>query len=250
MRERFDVIETTKAYVTQFSRRNQNLRESAEEYAAELKRLYDRAYPKRGAETRQEDLLRRFLMGLHNNNVRMHVELNKEPNTIEEAVHHVVHYFEAARNTNIGNHQEEDHDRYQRTRQVKPNKDHTENGHDVGKKVNNEETARQGGKKNEKPDQTEQPKEAEMICISKQDLEGMLKDMLADLKGKEYKSSNNSQFSGKPTGTNNENKRRIVCFTCQEPGHISRNCSRRMNRSTNERHRTLGNRTAFNTNAR
>lgn len=102
MRERFDGFETTKAYVTQISRRNQNFRESAEEYAAELKRLYDRAYPKRGPETRQEDLLRRFLMGLHNNNARMHVELNKEPNTIEEAVHHVVHYFEAARSTNIG----------------------------------------------------------------------------------------------------------------------------------------------------
>lgn len=176
-------------------------------------------------------------MGLHNNNARMHVELNKEPNTIEEAVHHVVHYFEAARNTNTGNHQEEDRDRYQRTRQVKPNKDYTENGHDVGKKANNEETARQGGKKNEKPDQTEQPKEADMICISKQDLEGMLKDMLADMKGKEHNSNDKSQFSGKPTGTNNENKKRIVCFTCQEPGHISRNCWRRMNRSTNERHR-------------
>lgn len=253
MRERFDVIETTKAYVTQFSRRNQNLRESAEEYAAELKRLYDRAYPKRGAETRQEDLLRRFLMGLHNNNARMHVELNKEPNTIEEAVHHVVHYFEAARNTNIGNHQEEDRDRYQRTRQVKPNKDHTENDHDVGQKTKHEETARQ--KKNEKPDQTEQPKKTEMICINKQDLEGMLKDIMADLKGKEQDSKDKIQFPGKPTGTNNENRRRIVCFACQEPGHISRNCSQRMNRMTDERQRgfsssRLENRTAYNTNAK
>lgn len=66
-------------------------------------------------------------------------------------------------------------------------------------------TARRGGKKNEKPDQTEQPKEADMICISKQDLEGMLKDMLADMKGKEHNSNDKSQFSGKPTGTNNEN---------------------------------------------
>lgn len=70
----------------------------------------------------------------------MHVELNKEPNTIEEAVHHVVHYFGAAQNTNIQNHREEDRDKYQSTRQVKPNKDHTENGHDVGKKSNHEET--------------------------------------------------------------------------------------------------------------
>ena len=78
MKGRFDVIETTKTFVTQFSRRNQSYRESAEEYAAELKRLYDKAYPRRGPETRQEDLLRRFLMGLHNNKARMHVVLNKE----------------------------------------------------------------------------------------------------------------------------------------------------------------------------
>lgn len=72
-----------------------------------------------------------------------------------------------------------------------------------------------------------------MICINKQDLEGML----ADFKGKEQDSNDNSQFSGKPTGTNNENRKRIVCFTCQEPGHISRNCSQRMNRRTDERQR-------------
>lgn len=36
-----------------------------------------------------------------------------------------------------------------------------------------------------------------MICISKKDLEGMLKDMLADIKGKEHKSNSiaSSQIS-------------------------------------------------------
>lgn len=105
-------------------------------------------------------------MGLHNNNARMDVEMNKEPKIIEEAVHHAVHDIETARNTNIGNHQEEDRDRYQRTRQVKPNTDHTNNCPDVRKKTNNEETAQQGGKKNEKPDQTEHPKRQIWIVLT------------------------------------------------------------------------------------
>lgn len=88
-------------------------------------------------------------MGLHNNNAKIHVELNKEPNTIAEADHHVLHYIEAARNTNIGNHQEEDRNRYryQKTRHVKTNKDHQENKYDVGQKMKNKETGRQGGGK-------------------------------------------------------------------------------------------------------
>lgn len=78
---------------------------------------------------------------------------------------------------------------------------------------------------------------------------------MADLKGKEQDSKDKIPFPSKPTGTNNENRRRIVCFACQEPGHISRNCSQRMNRRTDERQRgfsssRLENRTAYNTNAK
>jgi len=44
-----------------------------------LKRLYDKV-------TRQEDMLRAFLLGLNDNDTRVHVELSKEPISIDEAV--------------------------------------------------------------------------------------------------------------------------------------------------------------------
>jgi hypothetical protein len=64
-------------------------------YAAELKHIYDKAYAHRASIIRQEDLLQRFLMGLEDNKARVHIELNKDPKTIEEAVQEVIAYIEA-----------------------------------------------------------------------------------------------------------------------------------------------------------
>jgi SpoVK/Ycf46/Vps4 family AAA+-type ATPase len=45
----------------------------------------------------REDLLRTFLAGLQNNDARIHVELNKEPRTIDEALYHVINYIETCK---------------------------------------------------------------------------------------------------------------------------------------------------------
>ncbi|KAL3864531.1 hypothetical protein ACJMK2_006205 [Sinanodonta woodiana] len=68
---RYRVIETAKTYAGQFCRRNQRPHELVEEYAAELKRLA------RDRKTRREDLLRRFLDGLHDEDARFQVEYIK-----------------------------------------------------------------------------------------------------------------------------------------------------------------------------
>lgn len=68
--------------------------ESPEEFAAELKRLYDKARPTRNTRTRREDLVSHFLAGLNDDQARIYVELNKDPQTLDEAVLHVVHYNE------------------------------------------------------------------------------------------------------------------------------------------------------------
>ena len=65
-----------------------------ESYAAELKRLYDKAYPRRDRDTRREDLLRKFLDGLYDDQTRLQVEYIKEPKDIDEAVFEVVNYLE------------------------------------------------------------------------------------------------------------------------------------------------------------
>ncbi|CAC5398527.1 unnamed protein product [Mytilus coruscus] len=71
--------------------------ESVQYFAAELKMLYDKGYPHRDKRTRHEDLLRILLLGLQDENARMHVELNREPESIEEAVYFTIHYQETCR---------------------------------------------------------------------------------------------------------------------------------------------------------
>ena len=56
-------IETEKAFAAKFSHRVQESDETAEEFAAELKRLYAKVYKNRDSKTRQEDLVRMFLDG-------------------------------------------------------------------------------------------------------------------------------------------------------------------------------------------
>ncbi|VDI37990.1 Hypothetical predicted protein [Mytilus galloprovincialis] len=101
LENRFGEIDTTKIYISRFNgRRQANTDESVQNFAAELKMLYDKGYPHRDKRTRQEDLLRTFLLGLLDENARIHVELNKEPSSIEEAVYFTVHYQETCRYPN------------------------------------------------------------------------------------------------------------------------------------------------------
>jgi hypothetical protein len=73
LNNRFRVIETRKTFATQFNKRAQKPNESAEDYAAQLKRLYDKAYANRATDTRREDLVRNFLQGLYDDRSRFHV---------------------------------------------------------------------------------------------------------------------------------------------------------------------------------
>ncbi len=101
LNSRFRIIESRKTFTAQFNNRAQKQNESAQEYAADLKRLYDKAHAHRSLETRQEDLLRRFLDGLGDEKTRFHVEYIKEPNTIDEAVFEVINFQETRRKPNF-----------------------------------------------------------------------------------------------------------------------------------------------------
>ncbi|KAH3712891.1 hypothetical protein DPMN_072649 [Dreissena polymorpha] len=52
--------------------------------------LNDREHPHRDRRTRDEDLFRRFLDGLQDEEVRFEAEYHKETTTIDEAVYNVV----------------------------------------------------------------------------------------------------------------------------------------------------------------
>ena len=90
LNNRFRVVETRKSYAVKFSKRLQTPGESPEDFAAELKRLYDKGYKNRDPETRREDLLRRYLDGMHNRDMSFQVEYFKDPASIEDAVFQTV----------------------------------------------------------------------------------------------------------------------------------------------------------------
>ena len=97
---RFKSVETHRTFRVQFSKRMQKYDESIEGYAAELKRLYDKAYPGRNPEMRRQLLLQQFLSGLKEKEAKFAVEYYKVPNSLEEAVHHVVTYLEGNKGQN------------------------------------------------------------------------------------------------------------------------------------------------------
>ncbi len=114
---RFRVIETTKTFKAVFGNRCQKPGETVEEYAAELKRLYDKAFPQRDRETRREDLLRKFFDGLADERTRFQVEYVKDPLDIDQAVYEVVNFVETRRKPVI---KETGHDKNRRpTRMVR-----------------------------------------------------------------------------------------------------------------------------------
>ena len=69
MNSRFRVIETARSFAAKFSQRTQKPNETVEDYAADLKRLYDKAHGFRDRRTRDEDLVRRFLDGLYDEEI-------------------------------------------------------------------------------------------------------------------------------------------------------------------------------------
>ena len=94
---RYRKVETTRTTGSKFSNRNQHPGESIEDYAAELKSLYDKAYPNRDGQTSQEDLLRRFLDGAADEQAFTQVEFVKEPSDIDQAVYDIVNFIETGK---------------------------------------------------------------------------------------------------------------------------------------------------------
>ena len=102
MNSRFLVVETRRSYIAKFNNRNQKGGETIEEFAADLKKLYAKAYPGRDSETRNEDLVRKFLDGLASEEAQFHVEFTKNPENLDEAISEVVNFTETHQKRNKG----------------------------------------------------------------------------------------------------------------------------------------------------
>ena len=76
-----------------------------EEFAADLKRLYAKAYKNRDCRTKQEDLVQRFLDGMRDNEACFEIKYHKEPDDRDEAVYHAVNFIHTGRRNSQDTHQ-------------------------------------------------------------------------------------------------------------------------------------------------
>ena len=95
LKKSFRKVESRKMFAEMFWKRDQKAGELEETYAAELKRLHGKAWPKRNTESTKEDLLQRFMNGLLDKRGKQQVEFVKNPTNIDNALNEVVKYREA-----------------------------------------------------------------------------------------------------------------------------------------------------------
>lgn len=213
LNNRFRVVETRKTFIAKFSNRQQKPGEKVEDYAADLKRLYDKAHPKRNADTREEDLLRRFLDGLSDKDAQFHVEYVKEPENIDEAVLQVVSYEETGRGQ-----------KQRVARQVREQRDEKKTNSMKAHPVRPDELTTKAKINNEQ--------------TSIRDLQEQLEKVRRELEKHSQHYGNTSadcdrKTQQQRTGPNNK-MASVQCYCCKAYGHFARDCPQKKDVSPQE----------------
>ena len=232
LNSRFRIMETEKTYAAKFSQRTKKPSETAEEFAAELNRLYAKGYKFRDDRTRQEDLVRRFLDGLRDSDARFEIEYNKEPDNIDEAVYHAVNFVQT-RHRNSSEHYSDRKNKTYARRASFENDSASEESDTVGEYKQREHIYRVpaaaeqkgkpcgNGKKKETPEPVSSQIDSMTVLSDTKDVMQMFMDQLKEI------TKQNAHFSNNSHNSKSSVARDITCYGCQQKGHILRECPKR-----------------------
>ena len=226
LNSRFRTVETQRTFAAKFSQRAQKQDETVEEYAAELKRLYAKAYKSRDNETRQEDLVRRFLNGLKDHEARFEIEFHKEPDDIDQAVYHAVNFIQTNRRNSPDYYNDRKFKKY--VRRTSQESDFVDIENEQPEERDDYECALRVPTKTEtyqerRPQKVEQRTEHNSNQSEKQPdsiakIEGMVKalaDKVEELQKGRRPAADEQQTSGNSG---------VLCYACHLRGHYARDC--------------------------
>ena len=248
LNSRFRVVETKKTYAARFSQRTQKPGETAEEFAAELKRLYAKAYEFRDKHTRQEDLVRRFLDGLRDSEARFEIEYNKEPDDIDEAVYHAVNFIQTRRRSSDDSYQDKKAKRYARRASCEIDSpiEEVESGgededlHHIYRVPTTDEQKRKPRDNWPKKAVAKQPEipqnESLKVITAAKDMMQTFMDKMKEITQPINGPPARQQY-GNPSG-----RRLITCYGCQQQGHIIRDCPNRASKNGEKKTENQGGR--------
>ena len=226
LNSRFRTVETQRTFAAKFSQRAQKQDETVEEYAAELKRLYAKAYKSRDNETRQQDLVRRFLDGLKDNEARFEIEFHKEPDDIDQAVYHAVNFIQTKRRNSSDYYNDRKFKKY--VRRTSQESDFEDSEIEQPEESGDYECALRVPSKTEtyqkrRPQKVEQRTEQNSNQTEKQpdfiaELKGMVKALTEKVEElqKGTRPVADQQHTSGTSGA--------LCYACQQKGHYARDC--------------------------
>jgi hypothetical protein len=224
LKNRFRKVETPRIYGAEFSRRIQQPRESIEEFAGELKRLYDKGHPRRNTETRREDLLRKFFDGLIDEEASNQVEYVKEPIDIDEAVYETVNY--------IGIHCKQDKKEDEQRRQMKrPTRIARTKASEDEESVARTPVKSIGDARSDASNMSNSMHGSSAHSQSQSaELLTEMKKMREEIKAKHQQIDTQlhqleiAKYGHTGQGANTARREPFYCFRCGRPGHIAREC--------------------------
>ena len=239
LNSRFRVVETKRTFAARFSQRSQRQGETAEEFAAELKRLYAKAYSFRSEATRQEDLVRRFLDGLRDNDARFEVEYNKEPVNIDEAVLHVVNFVQTRRRGSSEEYAERKFKRYARRANVESDGSSDDESQDESIDRVFRLPAKEDKVQNLKEDRRKQKKGSDKSAYAEanasmkvlSEAKSLMQDLAKQIQKLTKVTSGNTAMQQQQRPIRSRN---VVCYGCGVLGHIIRDCPQKGNNGRNQ----------------
>jgi heme-degrading monooxygenase HmoA len=235
---RFRKVENPRTYRAKLSKLRQRA-ETVEEFAAEIKRIYDKAYPDRDIKTREEDLLQKFLEGLKDQHAASQVQFIRKLEDIDQAVDAIVNFQElhgktekTARSRNQGSSTDDSEEEVRVSSKKKPSPKESKSKKQA-ETIKAESQSQMGATTQwaQKETQTPPPSDQEEEANARRNFQAS-RNFTRDRPnyGGSTQVPFNRQAGGgqqtqqKPSGFSRE----YICFKCGGPNHIAKNCQANM----------------------